>query len=251
MRCFVIVIGCLLFAGCAVRSVYVPTSQNIMLFDDKKQVQGIAYAGINTFQLQAAYNPGRHFEIGLNTCYGTGIGIYEACAGFYSSKRDHHWRYEILGGIGYTSNYAQVDRAFISIAKQTNLNFETAAQYYKGYLQPTLGYFFRIDMYKLDCSFITTCRFSWLGFEKYVYREINKTTPLSYSINKEFYNKNMFLAEPCFTNKVGRRNLYGVFQAMFIVPYSSQIDIRYTKFSPVFLFSLGLQYNLVFKKQRN
>jgi hypothetical protein len=58
----------------------------------------------------------------------------------------------------------------------------------------------------------------------------------------------MFLAEPCFTNKVGRNNFYGIFQALLIVPYSSQIDIRYTKFSPVFLLSLGIQYNLVFKK---
>jgi hypothetical protein len=71
-----------------------------------------------------------------------------------------------------------------------------------------------------------------------------------YILNKEYYDKNLFLLEPCISNKVGIRNFYAVIQGQFMIPYSSQIDVSYTKFSPVAILSLGLQYNFVFKKQK-
>lgn len=69
-----------------------------------------------------------------------------------------------------------------------------------------------------------------------------------YLVNKEYRNKPLFLFEPCLTNKVRLKNISAVLQVMAMMPYSAQIDIRHTKFSPVFLFSLGLQYNFVVKK---
>lgn len=46
----------ILLGGCAIRSVYVPTSQDVLLFDDKKQVQANAYVGSSQVELQLACN---------------------------------------------------------------------------------------------------------------------------------------------------------------------------------------------------
>jgi hypothetical protein len=71
-----------------------------------------------------------------------------------------------------------------------------------------------------------------------------------YILNKEYYDKTLYLLEPCISNKVGIRNWYVVIQGQFMIPYSKEIDVSYTKFSPVAILSLGLQYNFVFKKQK-
>lgn len=244
-------------SSCAVRSVYVPTSQNIMLFDDQKQVQANAYVGTNTAQLQIAHNPVNHLVAGISTNYGSGLTIYEGYAGYYGySKNGAHWRGEILGGAGYTNNYSQVDRAWISWFKEGNSNFETNAVYNKYFIQPAAGFFARIEMYKINYSFLFSCKASYLDFKKYIYREIDADATLNagstvYIVNKEYRNKSLWLFEPCFTNKVGYKNVAAVLQGEVMMPYSSQIDIRNTKFSPVFLFSLGIQYNFIFKHQKH
>jgi hypothetical protein len=235
-------------SGCALRSVYVPTNQNVMLFTDKKEMKVIANGGFSTFQLQVGHNPLPHLVTGLSTCFGPGIGIYEGFVGHYDYSENRKWRYELLGGGGYTSNFVRMDKALVPYVKKTNLDFETAAQYYKGYLQPALGYFFKLRMYKLSGSISSSCRVSYLAFDQLIYRKLDGNDPPGYRIDKEYYDKAMFMAEPCFTNKIGRQNLFAVFQAMLIVPYSRQMNIRFTKFSPHVLFSAGVQYNMVFKK---
>jgi hypothetical protein len=90
-KLILITISILLFCSCAVRSVYVPTSQNVVLFDDKKQIQANAYIGGNHLELQLAHNPVNHFVAGLNINYGTGLSSYEGMVGLYGySKKMQH-----------------------------------------------------------------------------------------------------------------------------------------------------------------
>jgi hypothetical protein len=244
-----------MFTNCAVRSVYVPLAQNVLLFDEKKQIQLDGYIGSNTTQLQMAYNPIKHVSVSLNTSYGAGLTMYEGALGFYGSfKKSNHWRYEILGGGGFTNNFSQVDNAWFSIFKKNNYNYETIALYNKYYIQPAIGFFGKIEMYKLTYSLSLSCKTSLIDFKKYIYREIDEdataqSSSTVYAINREYYHRNLFLFEPCLTNKVGLKNVSAVIQAQVMMPYSTEIDIRNTKFSPVFLFSLGLQYNFVFKNK--
>lgn len=124
-----------ILSGCAVRSVYVPTSQNIMLFDDKKQIQGNAYVGTNTVQLQLAHNPVNHVLAGISTNYGAGLSIYEAYLGFYGYSKDNaRWRYECLGGGGYNSNFSRQDNAFLATVKKTNIRYEIYSIYSKAFV---------------------------------------------------------------------------------------------------------------------
>ena len=243
--------------GCAVRSVYVPTSQNILLFDDKKQVQANAFIGSNHIELQLAHNPADHFTIGFHTNYGAGLSIYEGALGLYNySGEDKKWRYELQAGYNYTDNYSIQNHPWFNVFNDTKLNFETISLYSKYSLQPALGYFGKIDMYKLTYSFTISCRASYIYFNRYVYREINEQqsqlqNTTVYWLKVEYKNKNLFLLEPCITNKIGRKNLFGLIQGQFMIPYSKQIDVSYTKFSPVFILSLGIQYNIVFRNQKN
>ena len=246
----------LLFSGCAVRSVYVPTSQNVVLFNDKKQIQANAYVGANHVELQAAFNPVNHLVLGLNTNYGSGLSTYEGVIGIYGySKNNAQWRYELLSGGGYNSNFSQQNNAFLATVKKNNINYETYSIYNKAFVQGSVGFFSTIDMYKLNYSFSFSCRASYLDFKKYRYTEISRdsllvSSPNPYLVNRDYTNKGITILEPCFINKVGKKNLSAVIQGQFIVPLSSDIDLHYANFSPVFLISFGVQYNFVFKKQR-
>lgn len=245
-----------LLPGCAVRSVYVPTSQNIMLFDDKKQVQANAYIGTNTVQLQLAHNPLDHFVLGLSTNYGSGLSIYEGYLGIYGySPNNAHWRYELLGGGGYNTNFAEQNNAFLSTVKKTNISYRTYSIYSKAFVQPAVGFFSTIDMYKLRYSFSFSCRASYLDFKKYQYSELSRdslmaNSPHPYIVNRDYTDKGIAILEPAFTNKIGKKNLSAVIQGQVIIPMVSEIDLRYANLSPVFLISFGVQYNFVFKKQK-
>lgn len=238
------------------RSVYVPTTHNVLLFDENKQIQANAYVGTNTTQLQLAYNPLKHFAFSVNTASGSGLSIYEGSVGFFEySKKNAVWRYEVLTGGGVTNNFSQVNNAWVSVFKKTKSNYETISKYSKFYIQPSIGFFGKIAMYKLNYSLSFTGKVSYINFNTFVYREINKDATANssntvYFVNREYKDCEMFLFEPCFTNKVGMRNVYAVIQAQVMMPYSEEIDIRYTKFSPVFLLSFGIQYNFVFKNKK-
>lgn len=243
-------------ASCAVRSVYVPAAQNVCLFNDQKKIQATGYLGINTVQLQLATNPVNRMVLGLNSAYGSGLSIYEGYTGFYNySGTDAKWRYESLFGGGYTDNYYTRYHGLFAALQNKSSDFETISQYTKAFIQPSMGYFSKISIYKLKFSFSFGTRLSYLYFNKYIYREIDADQSIPggitvYNVNKEYYNKNLFLLEPCITNKVTRKNLSVVLQIMTMIPYSRQIDVSYTKFSPVTLLSWGLQYELVFKKKK-
>jgi hypothetical protein len=227
----------------------------VLLFDANKQIQANAYLGINTYQFQLGYNPVNHLLIGLNNCYGSGLSIYEGYVGLYNySKKDATWRYEVLAGGGNTNNYSQVVHGIFAALQNRNSNFETISVYNKIFLQPSFGFFSRVSIYKLDYSFSFGSRFSYLDFKRYIYREIDVDRspiggPTTYVVNKEYYNKSLFLIEPCITNKISRNNVSLVLQVIGIFPYSNEIDIRNTKFSPGVLFSVGIQYRFLLRKK--
>jgi hypothetical protein len=95
---------------------------------------------------------------------------------------------------------------------------------------------------------------SYLHFRRFLYREIDiqqTTDPDNpvYSFSRSYRNKGLLLLEPCLTNKVGKGRLSGIIQLQAMIPYSDEIDLRHTKFSPGILFSLGVQYNLPLKSR--
>jgi hypothetical protein len=109
-------------------------------------------------------------------------------------------------------------------------------------------------MYKLNYSFALSARASYLNFKRFLYREIDLAKTIDpdqpvYSFSRSYRNKKLFMLEPCITNKVGMRNLYGIIQVQAIIPYSEEIDLRDTKFSPGVLFSIGVQYNFHLKQK--
>lgn len=252
----VILFCCLLASSCAIRSVYVPTSQNVVLLDDKKQIQANAYIGGNHLELQMAHNPINHFVTGIHINYGTGLASYEGMLGLYGySKNNATWRTEIIAGGGYNSNFFQQNNAWLAAVKKENINYETYSIYNKYFIQPSIGFFSKIEMYKVNYSFAFSCRATYLDFKRYSYKEIDRDSlllksPNPYIVNRDYSNKGIFILEPCFINKVGVKNISAVIQGQFIVPVSSEIDLHYANFSPVFLMSFGLQYNFVFRKQK-
>jgi hypothetical protein len=254
-RLFLFLFAVLLLPGCAIRSVYIPTQVNTQLFDEHKQLQVNGYIGTNHAEVQAAGNPINHVTLGLNTSLGTGLSIYEGFSGLYGSTGDRKWRYEIQAGAGANANFLKRDRVWFSIFKEEKSNYMTESVYNKYFIQPSLGYFGKMEIYKISYSFSISCRLSYLDFKQYTYREVNEDSTLLtghdvYVVNKEFLNKNLCLLEPCISNKVQLKNTSVVLQGLFMIPYSKEIDIRYTKFSPVFVFAIGLQYNLIFRKPK-
>lgn len=237
--------------GCAVRSLYIPVSQNVPLFDSTTSVKGCTYIGTNHIELQAAYNPLKHVASAANINFGGGIAIYDLAAGVYGYNKNQKLRYELFAGYGYNSNIV-FPATYNNIITKERIDYEINSLYNKYYLQPAIGYFGDIRMYKLHYSFSLSARISYLRFRRFLYREIDvdKTTDPDapvYSFVRSYRNKDLLLLEPCITNKVGRGRLYGIIQLQGMIPYSDQIDLRDTKFSPGVLFSLGVQYNFPMK----
>lgn len=237
--------------SCAVRSLYIPVSQNLPIFDSNKKLIATGYLGSNHVELQTAFNPSKHFAVGGNINFGSGIAIYDAMAGIYGGS--HKWRYTVLTGFGYNSNIT-FPTTHINLFSHRKIGYEVNSLYLKYYLQPSLSYCNAIKIYKLLYSFSFSTRISMNHFKNFTYKETDARNPdlahPVYIVNKEYHNKNLFLLEPCITNKVGIKNLYAIIQVQGIVPYSKQIDIRNTHFSQDILLSLGIEYNLRFKKHR-
>jgi hypothetical protein len=241
-----------ILSGCAVRSVYIPVSQNVPLFGKDKSIQVNAYPGLNHLEVQLAHNPTKHFAVAGNINFGSGFSIYDVALGWYGYNTDEHWRCETFIGYGYNSNIAMQTANYNSLLQKPVTNFEIYSLYDKFYIQPSAGYFSEIKMYKMKYSFGLSARVSTLYFKKYSFKEIdieaskNSVQPV-YLKNKVYENKLLYLLEPCFINKVGIKNINVILQGQFFIPYSDQIDVSYTKFSQGFLFSAGLQYYFNFK----
>jgi len=242
-------------SSCANRSVYIPLSQNTPLFNKNRQLKATGYIGANHIELQGALNPVNHFAVAGNINFGAGIATYDAAAGIYGYTANDRWRYELFAGYGFNTNYINPSN-YISLFSGTKINYDVNSVYNRTYLQPCIGYFGNIDMYKLHFSFSASARVSYILFQKFQYREVdvNKTASANnpvYIVNRDYENKNLYLLEPCITNKVGRGNLYGILQLQGIIYYSNQVDLRFTNFSPRILFSAGIQYDFNLKKRKH
>lgn len=252
---FKIIILCFLLSGCAVRSIYIPVSQNTPLFGKEKAIQANAYVGTNHIELQAAHNPLKKLAVCGNINFGSGISIYDLALGTYGHGSNSNWRYETFIGYGYNTNFAFQTTNYNSLLNQPIKNYEVRSIYQKAYLQPAVGYFNAIKMYKMTYSFSLSARMSALHFSTYSFREIDDTATTNsgqtvYLKNINYRDKYLYLLEPCFTNKVGLKNVYALLQFQAIIPYSDQIDIRNTVFAEAFIFSVGLQYNFTFKEKK-
>jgi hypothetical protein len=252
---FKILILCFLLSGCAVRSVYIPVSQNTPLFGKDKALQANAFVGANHIELQVAHNPFKKVAVCGNINFGTGISIYDLALGTYGHGSNSNWRYETFVGYGYNSNFAFQTANYNVLLNQSVKNYEVRSLYQKIYLQPAVGYFNAIKMYKMTYSFSLSARLSALYFSTYSFKEIDDTASTNsgktvYIKNVNYTNKFLYTIEPCFTNKIGVKNIYALLQFQAIIPYSDQINIRNTVFSQNFIFSLGIQYNFIFKPKK-
>ncbi len=245
----------LLMSSCAVRSLYIPVSQNTPLFGKEKVLQATAYVGVNHIELQVAHNPIKKMAICGNINFGTGISIYDLALGTYGHGSNSNWRYETFVGYGYNSNFAFQTANYNVLLNQSIKNYEVRSLYQKIYLQPAVGYFDAIKMYKMTYSFSLSARLSANYFSNYTFREIDDTATTNsgttvYLKNINYTNRFVYTLEPCFTNKIGLKNIYAILQFQVIIPYSDQINLRNSVFSQGFIFSLGLQYNFVFKPKK-
>jgi hypothetical protein len=221
-----------------------------------RSLQATAYVGTNHIELQAAQNPGKHFAVCGNVSYGSGISIYDGAIGTYGYNAKKTWRYESFAGYGYNTNIAYQVANYNNLLGKPVKNYEVRSFYDKIYLQPTVSYHGDIKMYKMEYSFALGARVSAVYFKTFSYHEIDdaastQTGQTVYIRNINYFNKWLYLLEPCLTNKFGSRGFYGILQCQFIIPYSEQIDLRYTTFSQAFILSLGIQYNLVFRERKN
>lgn len=252
---FKIALVLLVFSSCAVRSVYIPVSQNVPLFDSVKSLHLNAYVGGNHIELQGAINPVRKLALASNINFGTGISIYDFAVGTYGYSKNANWRYELFGGYGHNSNFAFQTANYNSLIKQPIKNYEVRSLYDKYYIQPSFGYFGHIKMYKLNYSFALSARVSALYYQLYSFKEIDDAASQVagqniYIHDVNYKNRMIYLLEPCFTNKIGYRNVYITLQCQGFVPYSEQVDISNTVFSQALIFSAGLEYQLRFKSKK-
>lgn len=239
--------------GCAVRSVYIPVSQNVPLFDTSTCLKSGAYISTNHIELQTACNPGRHLAIAGNINFGSGLSVYDAAVATYGCSKSGRWRYELFGGYGYTTNTSYQQNA-LSLFNSKYIDYRVNSVYHKFYIQPAIGLVGRIKMYKINYSFSLSSRLSFNQFNSFIYQEIDKEQTSDpdhpvYIVNRDYQNKRLFLFEPCFTNKVGIKDVYAILQVQAMIPYSNDIDLHYTKFSQGILLSIGIQYDLKFKKR--
>ncbi len=243
-----------LFSGCAVRSVYIPVSQNCPLFGPEKELQAVAYVGANHIELQGALTPVKNLALIGNLNYGSGISIYEAAVGIYRYSANTRWRWEAFTGYGYNTNFAYQTANYNALTNTSVKDYEVQSLYHKYFLQSSFGYFGEMKMYKIKYSFSFSSRFSAEYFKVYSFKELDdQATQTSgapvYIYNIAYHNSFMYLLEPCITNKVGIKNLSIVLQAQAFFPYSGQIDIRNTVFSPGIIFSAGIQYTMKLKSR--
>ena len=234
-------------AGCALRSVYIPVTQNTPLFDSARQIKANGYVSYNHIEMQGAATLTKHIALAGNINFGSGIGIYDFAIGLYDHSRSGTVRYEIFGGYGYNSN-VNTSSSVLSYFSQEKLSFQVNSLYRKLYVQPSIGYFNEMNIFGIRYAFIFSARASYIMFNDYLYREIDATKTIDpnnpvYLTNKEYVNKKLFLLEPALTNKVGKKNFYGVLQLQAIMPYSAEIDVRNTKFSPGIVLSVGVEYD--------
>lgn len=238
----------LLMVGCAPRSVYVPMLQNSPLFDSTKEVKANLNLSFNHIELTGAYNPTKRFVSAVNLQFGAGVACYDLALGTYGSK--NHWHYEAFLGAGYNSNIYYRDPNRPTIFKYNNKNgYDVLSLYNRYYVQPAFGYRNNISIY--DVTYITgfSCRFSYLYFKRFTFREIDaaKTTNVNqpiFNVNRDYRNKGIFMLEPSISSSFTLGKFGLQLQLQGLIPFNSEMNLTDTRFSPDVVFSTGLIYRL-------
>lgn len=241
----ILIFASLLLSGCAARSVYIPISHNTPLFDSNRQLKTAMYPSVNHIELQAAYNPLPHIAVAGNVNLGDGVKIFDAAIGTYTYNRNARLRYEVFVGYGHNRN---IYERYASANSDVH-SYLAKASYNKYYLQSAFGFFESIKVYDIKYSFSLSARVSMNYFQTYSYKNADATVIAPNIAEKNYSNSTLYLLEPCFTHKVGYRNIYAILQVQAMMPYSQEIDIRYTKFSPVILCSGGIGYDINFRRR--
>lgn len=252
-RCCLGLVLMLCVSSCALRSVYIPVSHSVPLFDSTPELRSNLYPGANHVELQVALHPVKHLSFASNINFGSGITVYDAAVG-YSGWRGR-WRSECFAGFGYTTNQLYPGSSDVSIFSPKDVDYEVRALYQRYYLQPAMGFIGKMDMYRIHYSFALSARLSALHFNDYIYRTIDKALTIDpahpvYIVDKAYRDKMLYTLEPCITNRVAYGHIYGILQAQAMIPYSEDIDVRHTKFSPGVLLSIGVGYEVPLVKKK-
>ncbi len=247
--------ACFVFwlSGCALRSVYIPVSQNVPLFDSLRELRMNLYPSANHIELQAALHPAPHLSMVTNINFGSGITVYDIAAG-YSGWRGR-WRGECFAGFGYTENVLYPGTSDRSIFRPKDVDYEVRSLYQRYYVQPAVGFTGRMPFYHIRYSLALSARLSALHFNEYLYRTIDKANTIDpahpvYLVDKSYRDKMLYTLEPCITNRVAYGQVYAILQAQAMVPYSADIDVRHTKFSPGVLLSVGVGYEFPLSQKK-
>jgi len=245
IRCsyFISIAILILFSGCA-RTVYIPASENVPMFDTNRQIKATGFVSTSSLQLQGAYNPVKHFSVATNIKAGNGVGMYDAAIGTYGFNHNINWRYELFGGYGYNYNYS--NEGVFHLEKRRDYNI--ASEYNRYYIQPAFGYFHNLIGYNTHYSFVFSSRESYLHFSGYAYTSTRTSALGEPIVNKNYHNQDVFVFEPAITTKFGIKNINLLFQVESISPYAAGFDVVHSDFSHTILFSAGIEYNFVFRK---
>ena len=206
--------------GCA--PVYIPTVLNTPLLSEEGEFQASLNTGASGFDPQFAYAITDHLGVMLNGSFVNRTNdtlnnfhkhlAFETGAGYYT-KIGANGRFEVFGGVGYSRLKADYsNNLWIS---RTDLNS------YKLFIQPAIGA--TTDVF--DGSFAT--RFVRVN----LFQDQLKYTG--------------YFFEPVLTGKVGYKFVKFVMQVGLSCPISS--DEVIFSYQP-FLFSMGIQLKLNFKK---
>lgn len=239
----------LLLASCAPRSAYIPVTHNLPQFDTLQQLHTAAYISANHIEVQASGNPFRHVATAVNLNFGSGIAVYDLALGWYGYSRNCNWHYTVMAGIGYNSNLFFRDPNSRGWFTKTRNGYDILSLYNRYYLQPSLSFEDDFGYYDIRYGFSLSVRSSYLFFQRFRYQEIDAdlTTDLNnpvYVVNRSYRGKDMWIFEPALTHTVRRGPLAVIVQLQSISPYSTEIDVNNTKFSPGLLLSTGIRYTL-------
>lgn len=254
--CLAILSGIFCLSACSPRSVYIPMSHNVPMFDTVRMMKAAAFTGGNHIEAQIAVTASKHIALAGNSELGAGVGLADVAVGWYGCDKNAKWRYELFAGGGLTSNYGLIGRARSSLFSGRNLNYEVASVYTRFYIQPAIGFRKNIPYYyNLHGAMALSMRVSRLDFQHYSFREVdfNQTTSIFqpvYSYDRTYKNEWMYVFEPCLTNTVGRGPFSVIAQLEAVLPKSPTIDTDHDKFSPTLLFSIGLRYEAPTSKLR-
>jgi hypothetical protein len=217
---------------------YIPPTQNIPLFTEKKEIRATASLGggdeINTFDLQAAYAITNRFAVMSNFMHGNGGSSSDGGkgnyidAGFgYYKPLEKHLIFEIYGGMGFCNQ----QHSYGESSGGTTISKGNAdLSYTKIFLQNSVGVTTKI----LDIALTNRC--SFIAFNK-IKNRIDTLHFEYFYLDTIAKNKKSVLLEPSLTLRAGWKRIK--LQVQFIYAANlSHPNLRFEDSKP----SIGITY---------